>query len=218
MGGYGSTRWNTHIPKRTVESSLKLSIFDAFKQSVQLKDTNRRGGFLIWKRGEKTIASMRYALDLDDALLVLEFSANGQPVHLAIELTTTPCRYGGVRYWFECPKCQHRVACLYLKPGGVRFACRKCHDLAYTSAQEAHKWDRSRFATLAAGIDLFHRYDLAVQRQAKHRKGSKAWWRATKRVAQLGIKAERYKITSMARSARVEAETDHIIRSLKRDK
>lgn len=54
-----------------------------------------------------------------------------------IPLTTTPCRYGGVRYWFTCPwykngtYCGKRVATLY--KNGDYFACRHCYDLTYDS-------------------------------------------------------------------------------------
>lgn len=52
-----------------------------------------------------------------------------------IPLTTTPCYFGGKRYWFVCPwyangtYCGKRVGVLYL--GGDYFACRHCYDLTY---------------------------------------------------------------------------------------
>jgi len=54
-----------------------------------------------------------------------------------IPLTTTPCRYGGVRYWFICPwyrnnvYCGRRVSKLY--KDGDYFACRHCYNLTYES-------------------------------------------------------------------------------------
>lgn len=54
-----------------------------------------------------------------------------------IPLTTTPCYFGGVRYWFICPwyangiYCGRRVGVLYM--GGKYFACRHCYDLTYNS-------------------------------------------------------------------------------------
>jgi len=54
-----------------------------------------------------------------------------------IPLTTTPCRYGGKRYWFTCPwyrngiYCGRRVAVLF--KGGDYFACRHCYGLTYAS-------------------------------------------------------------------------------------
>lgn len=54
-----------------------------------------------------------------------------------IPLTTTPCNFGGKRYWFICPfsangrYCGRRVGVLYL--GGKYFACRHCYNLTYNS-------------------------------------------------------------------------------------
>ncbi|MHC4752129.1 MAG: hypothetical protein ACYTFW_19930, partial [Planctomycetota bacterium] len=60
-----------------------------------------------------------------------------------IALTTTPCNFGGVRYWFVCPLytngiyCGRRVAKLYKAPGAVYFGCRHCYDLSYESRNES---------------------------------------------------------------------------------
>jgi len=54
-----------------------------------------------------------------------------------VPLTTTPCRFGGVRYRFICPLtvngkyCGRRVDVLYL--GGDYFGCRHCYNLTYES-------------------------------------------------------------------------------------
>ena len=50
-----------------------------------------------------------------------------------VNLVTTPCYFGGVRYWFGCPWCGRRVAVLYLAPGDVNFRCRNCNNLSYHS-------------------------------------------------------------------------------------
>jgi len=58
-----------------------------------------------------------------------------------IKLTTTPCHFGGHRYWFICPRwecgwaCRRRVAKLWLPPGGDFFWCRQCYCLTHYSAQ-----------------------------------------------------------------------------------
>jgi hypothetical protein len=57
-----------------------------------------------------------------------------------VPLTTTPCWFGGKRYWFICPMsrdgkyCGKRVGVLYM--GGDYFACRHCYDLTYNSKNE----------------------------------------------------------------------------------
>jgi len=58
-----------------------------------------------------------------------------------IPLTSTPCRYGGRRYWFTCPwyrngiYCGRRVGSLYL--GGDQFACRHCYNLTYKTRNQS---------------------------------------------------------------------------------
>ncbi len=50
-----------------------------------------------------------------------------------VSLVTTPCNFGGERYWFGCPSCGRRVGVLYLAPGDVYFRCRNCNNLSYHS-------------------------------------------------------------------------------------
>jgi hypothetical protein len=42
-----------------------------------------------------------------------------------VRITTTPCHFGGVRYWFQCPRCDRRCAILYPQ------VCRICGDGRY---------------------------------------------------------------------------------------
>lgn len=54
-----------------------------------------------------------------------------------VKLVTTPCHFGGFRYWFLCPctvnekYCGRRVGVLY--KAGDYFACRHCYNLTYSS-------------------------------------------------------------------------------------
>ncbi|HZQ29638.1 MAG TPA: hypothetical protein VFA93_01000 [Patescibacteria group bacterium] len=48
-----------------------------------------------------------------------------------VELTETPCYYGGLRVWFLCPACCLRVGTLYRKPLSDEFYCRHCNKLMY---------------------------------------------------------------------------------------
>jgi len=74
-----------------------------------------------------------------------------------VELVTTPCTFGGIRYWFICPlvvngrPCGRRVGKLYLPPGGKYFGCRYCYNLTYRSCKESHKYDRL-FAEIAKDV------------------------------------------------------------------
>ncbi len=68
-------------------------------------------------------------------------------VEEAVHLQTTQPNFGGVRWWFSCPRtvdgeeCHRRVGKLYLPPGGRYFACRHCLDLTYESCQKSHRHD-----------------------------------------------------------------------------
>lgn len=64
----------------------------------------------------------------------------------SVKLDSTPCNYGGERYWWLCPKCGRRCAILYNL--GLRFECRKCCELTYTTAQ-CSRWIRSMRKTAA---------------------------------------------------------------------
>ena len=62
-----------------------------------------------------------------------------------VRLVTTPCNFGGFRYWFICPlvidgeSCRRRVGNLYLPPGSKYFGCRHCYNLTYRSCKEHDK-------------------------------------------------------------------------------
>jgi hypothetical protein len=57
-----------------------------------------------------------------------------------VPLTSTPCNYGGVRYWFVCPLykngqyCGRRVGVIYSI--GKWFGCRHCGEIAYRAQFE----------------------------------------------------------------------------------
>lgn len=48
----------------------------------------------------------------------------------------TPCRYGGSRPWFRCPRCGRRRAVLYGVASDGQFGCRGCLRLGYASEAE----------------------------------------------------------------------------------
>jgi hypothetical protein len=50
-----------------------------------------------------------------------------------VKLETTPCNFGGIRYWFACPSCHRRVGVIYLSLQGHYFQCRHCNNLSYRS-------------------------------------------------------------------------------------
>ena len=47
-----------------------------------------------------------------------------------LQLTQTPCYFGGFRWWMLCPTCNRRIGKLYLFG---QYKCGRCHDLTYRS-------------------------------------------------------------------------------------
>jgi len=45
----------------------------------------------------------------------LDFTSSGEAVHQRVPIERTRCHYGGMRPWFHCPRCQRRVAVLFLR-------------------------------------------------------------------------------------------------------
>jgi hypothetical protein len=78
-----------------------------------------------------------------------------------VELTTSECHYGGVRYWFVCPlttngvQCNQRVGKLYLTPQGNYFGCRHCHNITYAD----RNMSKRRRKGINASIDREDKYD-----------------------------------------------------------
>lgn len=153
MGSYSSTRWRWHNKKQTVEESRVLSIFD-FKREGLLQPNRFQTGLWWWRNsytGKKT-ASINYLINTMSPRpwlrLLYHINAwNGEErkFDYQVELQTTHCHFGGLRWWFICPllsngrPCGRRVAKLYMPPGGFYFGCRHCHDLTYRSSQESDK-------------------------------------------------------------------------------
>lgn len=132
MGVYWS--WS---PRKTVEQCYCLDM-------VVL----RREGFLepgwsgkhAWRDGT---GNVRFSLDfaIVNKGISLSYALNGMKMNYVISFDTTPCNYGGLRFWFLCPlsSCGKRVAKLYLPPGRLYFGCRHCHNLVYQSSREHDK-------------------------------------------------------------------------------
>jgi hypothetical protein len=133
-----------------VEDCLTFSVFDL----KRLYDLSRPTGLqrhAFWKnQSGETTSNINYTV-LEDFRGV-EFSytiksrfgeEEEEQIKYRIPLVTTPCNYGGQRYWFICPwyaggiYCGRRVAKLYLPSGDKYFACRHCYDLSYKSRQTA---------------------------------------------------------------------------------
>ena len=100
--------------------------------------------------------------------LTLAFSLNEKPMSQQVPLERTPCHYGGSRPWFNCPRCQRRMAVLYLRASG--FACRNCQRVAYASQSDdaiGRTWRRQ--AKLEAKLGPGWRRPRGMHRQTRER-------------------------------------------------
>jgi hypothetical protein len=149
-----------------VEDCRVLDIGRFVQEGVITPNRSARGSWQ-WSRNGERVADVGYEVETraDAGSLRLRYTVgrDGQErsaQDYVIPLETTVLVSGGRRWWFWCvacrgggPPCRRRVAKLYLPPGGVIFACRRCYDLAYTSSRESRKWD-SMFKKLALRAGL----------------------------------------------------------------
>lgn len=143
MGGYNSSRWHGYTRKLTVEECSKLKVKD-FSKSMLAEHCEANTPVYYDESYPAKYARLLVRRVFDK--LMPERAAKteqsikpDQPRGQAIRVTRTVCNYGGWRYWLICPTCKRRYGILYKRGVYQYYACRKCHDLTYTSAQEARK-------------------------------------------------------------------------------
>jgi hypothetical protein len=182
MGGFGSGP-RRFFTKRTADSCQSISVKDLKRMGLLKPGTDTSGIFRCCFIQEPPLYLSLQGLTREDLSIPVEYSINigeksgtlrltymypatGQEYDCTIHLVTTPCQFGGVRWWLKCPvsflfPCSHRVGVLYLCNGlffGGQFGCRHCHRLTYESTQ---KWDRRVNAVLqevmALAMSLSHK-------------------------------------------------------------
>ena len=143
MGGYGSTRWKQHVKKGLVEETIILSIRSIGTCHLAKGSIER---ILSWSdRWTNTVLfQLRFTIETEgDGKYAMQANYRGgllgENVSQRIPIVTMPI-FEGMRLWLKCPNCDRRRTKLYLPYQG-RFACRKCHDLAYRSSQESRRPD-----------------------------------------------------------------------------
>ncbi len=96
----------------------------------------------MWGENKSSVGIEVSVMNGDDYLRIHytqtdNYSGEKKNFDYKIPLASTPCRYGGKRYWFICPwykngvYCGKRVGTLY--KDGDYFACRHCYELTYNS-------------------------------------------------------------------------------------
>lgn len=135
--GLGNTLKKRPKRKRAglVEECLRIDAADLRRSAVF---RHGDGGRLIWTLGPTEIATARYAFTSQSAgagELAIELQCGSERRRTRLVLTTTTPNFGGVRFWFQCPRCSRRARTLFVTEQELEPACRSCHGLQYRSAQ-----------------------------------------------------------------------------------
>lgn len=155
MGGYNSGRQGW---RRRVEHHRSLDV-NRLRKAGAL-DPGAYTGW-AWQRDGETVASIGLRGESGRLRLVYRVGRDGEEkedIDYPVRLLSVPCRFGGERFYFQCPGmvrgrfCGRRVAKLYL--GWRYFVCRHCLGLAYASQAEApHERARRRADKLRLSMD-----------------------------------------------------------------
>ena len=142
-------RW-PYSDRRTVECSKPLSI--SYLNQNNFLDGNIHKLTMKWRRAGKIVGriGLKVSPIIGDPYVQLTYIyANDtikQKLDYKVRLISTPCNFGGFRWWYCCPiiknksPCNRRIGVLYLANTSY-FGCRHCHNLTYISCKENHKFD-----------------------------------------------------------------------------
>ena len=158
MGTTGGARCGAGRPghRLKAEQTPKVDIRVWHKRGLLWDGSNSTWS---WSRGEQSAGSIRFTVNADNIRLI--YAVQGQDASQNVRTTTTPCRYGGARTWFECPVCGGRAAVLFMRAG--RFACRQCQKVSYTSqsgskSERGHAQYHRLHALIKAGKPKWQRW------------------------------------------------------------
>ncbi len=127
----------------TTTDDVKRIDTASLRKAGYLRTGNLDGIILSWtRRGEPAgaiSADFRINAWLEESFVELHYVSHSdrdeteERLDYRVSLLSTLCRYGGMRWWFQCPHtgCQQRVRILY--QSGKYFVCRKCARLWYDS-------------------------------------------------------------------------------------
>jgi hypothetical protein len=136
VGGRGSGGWND-TGRATVEETTKLAM-PVLRGCGVLEP----GAYVIlrWHRGVECCPSVDVHGEHNGVRLTYSADTDGSAARVVeefISLERRPCRFGGTRAFFLCPRCTRRALHLHLSNG--RFVCRVCAQLTYASRRERER-------------------------------------------------------------------------------
>lgn len=128
----GGHRWGAGRPGYKLRAD--------FTRSVDIRRWQRDGlldrGYFGWQWSDPDTQEVRSSIGVwaSHERVRLVYRVGEHDIDDTVRLTSTPCNYGGRRYWFQCPHCFRRCASLFLRAG--RFRCRTCQRISYRSQSE----------------------------------------------------------------------------------
>ena len=141
------------MARSIAEQTNRLSVFFLKKHGYLPQGESYSYGGIRWTRGdwENNINFEIHTADYEneseetsyiELIYTITFNDTGKKVDMRykVPLITTPCNYGGRRYWFRCPLsrngvyCGRRVGVIYSIHKW--FGCRYCADIAYQAQFE----------------------------------------------------------------------------------
>ena len=148
-------RWY-YNKKEEADDLKKIEVWWLKKYGYLEPDIWHKAGGISWTFGwsgnKHSVGFYTSTVSSDDRNPHIEFSyTQTEPAtdekkefKYRVQLISTPCRYGGIRWWFVCPllkngqPCNRRVGVLY--KGGDYFGCRHCYELTYESRNKNRRY------------------------------------------------------------------------------
>ncbi len=190
-------RWS-YSNKQEVDDFKKIGV--SFLKKYGYFDNGWRTGTINWSRNEEKTGSIsiRSFIYKDEQYLNFVYTQTDSNVgekkdfDYKVSLATTPCNFGGKRYWFICPLtingkyCGRRVGILY--KAGDYFGCRYCYDLTYGSKNLNRQ---SKFYPLFSVLTLDKKIE-DLRESMKRRIYAGKLTRKALKIEKLGNKAVEY--------------------------
>lgn len=128
----GRGRWTRVVKRKQVSERLVLDLSQVGRQWNFRSDTVMKWQWVIRSAISATEVDVFLLCRAQESVMLLYQQADGKPSLQRVWLNSTAMpRWGGVRWWWHCPRCGRRCRILY----GLPFFCRRCHGLTYASTQ-----------------------------------------------------------------------------------
>lgn len=139
------------MTRSIAEDTNRLSVFFLKKHGYLPQAESERFGGIKWTRGEwENSVNFWVVTKNEGGYVELSYTVTNHwtdeklDIKHKVPLITTPCNYGGKRYWFRCPLikngiyCGRRVGVIYSVDNW--FGCRYCADIAYQAQFEGGRF------------------------------------------------------------------------------